>query len=81
MNDINDDHENPGVVSDRGITPTDQDYGDMITRELPEADDEEAKDKYLNVELILDVGLGNERQRRVTKIAGTWRRGVWTCTL
>ena len=52
---------------DRGITPTDEDYGDMITGERPEADDEEKVHKYLNVEIILDVGLENERQGRVDK--------------
>ena len=52
---------------DRGITPTDEDYGDMITRERPEAEDEEAVDKYLNVELILDVWSANKRRGRVAK--------------
>ena len=64
---VNEDHENPGVVSDQGINPTDEDYGDMITGERPEADNEKAVDKYLNFELILDVGLANERRGRVTK--------------
>ena len=67
LDDANDDHENPGIVSDRGITATEKDYGDMITGERTEADDEEAVDKYLNVELILDIGSENERQGRVTK--------------
>ena len=31
LDDVNDNHENPGVVSDRGITPTDEYYGDIIT--------------------------------------------------
>ena len=53
---IKEDQENPGVVLDRGITPTYENYGDTITGEGREADDEEAVDKYLNVELILDVG-------------------------
>ena len=43
---FNDNHENPGILSDRGITPTDEDYGDMITGEQPEADDEEAVDIF-----------------------------------
>ena len=67
LDDVNDDNENPGGVSDRGITPTDEYYGDMIIGERPEADDEEAMDKYLNVELILDVGLANERWGCVTE--------------
>ena len=32
----------------------------MIIREIPEADDEEAVDKYFNIELILDVSSANE---------------------
>ena len=39
----------------------------MITVERPEAGDEEAMDKYFNVELILDVGSANERRGRVAK--------------
>ena len=67
LDDIKDNQENPGVVSDQGITTTDVDYGDMITGERPEADDEEAVDKYSNIELILDVGSANERQVHVAK--------------
>ena len=67
LNDVNDDHENQGVVSDQGITPTDEDYGDMITGERTEADDEDAVDKYLDVELTLDDGSANERRGCVTK--------------
>ena len=67
LDDIKDDQENPGDVSDRGINPTGEDYGDMITGEQPEAYDEEAVDKYLNVELILDFRLANERRGRVAK--------------
>ena len=39
----------------------------MLTDDQPEADDEEAINKYLTCELIMDVGSGNERKRRVTK--------------
>ena len=39
----------------------------MITSEKPEADDEEAVDKYLIVELILYVGSANERRGLVSK--------------
>ena len=67
LDDVNDDYDNPGVVSDQGITPTGEDYGDMITGERSEVDDDEAVDKYLNVELILDVGSANKRWGRVTK--------------
>ena len=67
LDDIKENQENPGVVLDRGITPTDEDYGDMITGERPEADDEEAVDKYFNVELILNVGLATEQLGHVAK--------------
>ena len=67
LDDIKDDQENPGVVLYRGITPTDEDYGDMIIGERPELDNEKAMDKYLNVELILDVGLANKRRGRIAK--------------
>jgi hypothetical protein len=36
----------------------------MVTPERPEDDDEEAIDKYLNVELIMNTGTNNERCRR-----------------
>ena len=39
----------------------------MLTNDQPEADDEEAIDKYLTCELIMDVASGNERKGRVTK--------------
>ena len=67
LHDIKEAQEKTGVVSDRGINPTDEDYGDMITGEQPEADDEEAVDKYLNVELILDVSSVNEWQGHVVE--------------
>ena len=60
--DFDDDHElNSGVLRDPNLTPTEDEYGDMLTDERPEADDEEAIDKYLTAELIMDVGSGNER--------------------
>ena len=39
----------------------------MITGERPEADDEEAVDRYLNVEIILDVRSANKWRVRVAK--------------
>ena len=39
----------------------------MHTDERPDDDDEEAVDKYLNVELIMDVGTNDERRGRVVK--------------
>ena len=41
-------------------TPTAAEYDDMHTDDRPDDDDEEAIDKYLNVELIMDVGTNDE---------------------
>jgi hypothetical protein len=48
-------------------TPTAAEYDDMHTDDRPDDDDEKAVDKYLNVELIMDVGTNDERRRRVVK--------------
>jgi hypothetical protein len=52
-------------------TPTVGDYGDMLTPDTLEADDvdDEILDKYLNTELIFDMGTGAERRGRVIKRA------------
>ena len=49
----------------------DEDYDDMNVPEAMEADDldDEITDKYLNAELIFDVGTGSERKGRVVKRA------------
>jgi hypothetical protein len=69
--DINDDYdENTGIERNPGLepmTPMDEDYDDMLIGERPEANDEEAMDKYLNAELIFDVGMNNERWGQVIK--------------
>jgi hypothetical protein len=59
--------ENPGVNVEGGVMPSAEEYDDMVTEERPEDDDEEAIDKYLNMELIMDVGTENERRGRVVK--------------
>jgi hypothetical protein len=41
----------------------------MLTGDRPEADDGEAVDKYLNAELIFNVGTNDERRGRVIKRA------------
>ena len=64
---IDDDDNNAGVAANQGITPTEEEYGDMLAQERPEADEEEAVDKYLNAELCLDLGTNNERRGRVCK--------------
>ena len=74
LNEPNEDfyiQDQPDDVS--GVIPED-DYGDMHLPETPEADDldDSTLDKYLNIELIFDVGTGNERKGRVVKrVKGT----------
>jgi hypothetical protein len=48
------------LLEKKGITPTGEEYGDMLVEERPEEDDE-AIDKYLNMELTLGVGTDDER--------------------
>ena len=56
-----------GVTTEHGVTPDEEEYGDMLRGEQPEDDDEEAIDHYLNMELIMDVGTSGERRGRVIK--------------
>ena len=52
---------NPGIhYRDIDHTPSTDKYGDMNIEDRPDDDDEEAIDKYLHVELILDVGTNNQ---------------------
>ena len=68
LDDTIDDMEmNPGIMTEQGVTPTEEEYDDMVIGEWPEADDEEVIEKYIGAELILDVGSGNERRGRVVK--------------
>ena len=48
-------------------TLTPAEYNDMHTDDRPDNDDEEAIDKYLNVELIMDIGTNNECCGHVVK--------------
>ena len=71
LQDIDDDlnsgvHHAHDDIADH-TTPTPEDYGDMHTDERPDDDDEEAVDKYLNVELLMNVGTNDERRGRVVK--------------
>jgi hypothetical protein len=63
------DDEGIGTVMEDGITPTEQEYDGMIVEECPEADDEEALDEYLNMELRMGAGTDDERWGRVIKHA------------
>lgn len=51
--------------------PRDDEYGDMLVDERPDDDEEEMINKYLGMELIMDVGTSNERGTRVVKRART----------
>ncbi len=54
-----------------GIARTEEDYGDMIIPDMLDAEDinDDVIDKYLNAELIFDVGTSSERRGRVVKRA------------
>ena len=56
---------------DENKTPKDDGYDDMLVDERPDDDEEEMIDKYLGMELIMDVGTNNERGARVVKRART----------
>jgi hypothetical protein len=67
LDDIDDD-VNPGVTREEDKhTPSAEDYGDMHTDERLEDDDKEAVDKYLNVELVMNIGTKDERRGCVIK--------------
>ena len=68
-----DDNPNHGVITNHGITPSDNEYSDMLTDDRPEADDKEAIYKYLTCEIIMDAGSFNEWKGRVTK--RSWGHG------
>ena len=59
------DDDGVGAMAE-GVTPTEEEYGDMLVEERPDEDDE-AIDKYLNMELTLGVGTDDERRGRVVK--------------
>jgi hypothetical protein len=52
-----------------GITLTEEEYDDMIAEEQPEADDKEAVDKHLNMELRMGARTEDERWGQVIKRA------------
>jgi hypothetical protein len=70
LDNIEDEDLNPGVMwmIDADM-PSAEDYGDMLIEERPEEDDKEAMDKYLNIELIMNVGTNKERFGHVLKRA------------
>jgi hypothetical protein len=46
-----------------------EEYGGMIVEEHPEADNKEAVDRYLNMELRIGAGTDDERSGQVIKCA------------
>jgi hypothetical protein len=58
-----------GTMVEDGVTPTEEEYDGMIVEECSEANDEEALDKYLNMELRMGDGMDNERWGQVIKRA------------
>ena len=62
--------DSSGVTTKHGITPDDEEYGDMLKGEQLEDDDKEAIDCYLNMELIMDVGTSDKRRGRVISDPG-----------
>jgi hypothetical protein len=69
LDDIDDDLNSGVTRADEQTTPSTADYGDMNIDERPDDDDKEAVDKYLNVELIMNMGTNDERRGRVIKRA------------
>jgi hypothetical protein len=67
LDDVEDDTHIGVTHGEEQNTPSLEDYGDMHTEEWPDDDDEEAVDKYLNAELIMNLGTNDERRGRVTK--------------
>jgi hypothetical protein len=46
-----------------GLLPTDEEYGDMLIEPIPDVDDVETYEKYLNAEFVIDRGDGPIRAR------------------
>jgi hypothetical protein len=58
-----------GTMMEHRITPMEEEYDDMIVEECPEVNDEEALDKYLNMELRMGARTYDERWGWVIKCA------------
>jgi hypothetical protein len=63
------DDEGIGAMVEDGITPTKEEYGDMIVEEHPKANDKEAVDKYLDMGLRMGAGTDDKRWGWVIKHA------------
>ena len=58
--------KNLAVNYDSGFTPTDEEYDDMSVKGRPNNEDE-VIDKYLNMNLIFDVGINDKPHGTVVK--------------
>jgi len=56
------DEDGIGNMMDQDKAPTQEEYDDMVVEECPEDDNEEAMDKYLNMELTMGVGTDAKRR-------------------
>jgi hypothetical protein len=63
------DDDGIGAMVEGGITLTEEEYDDMIVEEHPEANDEEAVDRHLNMELRMGTRMDDERWGQVIKCA------------
>jgi hypothetical protein len=65
------DDEGIDTMMEDGFTTTKEEYDGMIVEECPEADDEEALDKYLNMELrkLLDEIMDHKKDDTAINIA------------
>jgi hypothetical protein len=63
------DDEAIGTMMEDGITPMEEEYDGMIVEEHFKADDKEALDKYLNMELRMGARMDDERWGWVIKRA------------
>jgi hypothetical protein len=69
LEDLDDEGMLIGAMMEDGITLMDEEYDDMIVEEHPEANDKEAVDKYLNMELNMGARMDDERWGQVIKHA------------
>ena len=68
LDNVDDKDLNPGVTSNDDLNmPSVDNYRDMIIDEQPEEDDEKVINKYLNVELLMNVGTNDKRCGHVIK--------------
>jgi hypothetical protein len=62
-------NDSGGIIHKEDHTPSDNDYGENFPPELPEANEEDVIDKYLNAELISNLRMYDEECGQVVKRA------------